>query len=82
MAMTDDIKRILRDTLVLGEQVDRLQADSPLLGAIAELDSVGVVSVLTALEEEFGIAVADDEISGAVFQTVGSLAGFVEAKLA
>jgi len=44
-SLTDDIKRILCDTLVLDkERVIQLDASSPLLGAIPELDSVGVVS--------------------------------------
>jgi acyl carrier protein len=81
MSVANDIKRILRDTLVLGDEVDTLQATSPLLGAIPELDSVGVVSVLTALEDEYDIVVEDDEISAAVFKTLGSLTEFVQQKL-
>lgn len=81
MALENDIKRILRDTLVLSGDVNSLQATSPLLGAIVELDSVGVVSVLTALEEEFDIVVEDDEISAAVFKTLGSLTEFLEEKV-
>ena len=57
-------------------------AQTPLLGAIPELDSMSVVGVLTALEERFGIEVFDDDIDGATFATVGSLTGFVQQKLA
>ncbi|MAT93744.1 MAG: acyl carrier protein [Halioglobus sp.] len=81
MALSDDIKRILQDTLVLGDEVQSMDADSPLLGAIPELDSVGVVSVLTALEDEFDIVVEDDEVSAAVFQTLGTLTDFVDEKV-
>lgn len=42
---------------------------------------MAVVSVLTAIEEEFGISVDDDEISASIFETVGSLVAFVESKL-
>ena len=80
MDLADDIKRILKDTLVLGDEVDDMDLDSPLLGAVPELDSVGVVSVLTALEEEYDIEVEDDEISAAVFRTLGTLADFLKAK--
>lgn len=82
MSLGNDIKRILRDTLVLGDEVNALEATSPLLGAIPELDSVGVISVLTALEEEFDIVVEDDEISAAVFKTLGTLTEFLEEKVA
>ena len=81
MALSDDIKRILQDTLVLGDEVQSMDANSPLLGAIPELDSVGVVSVLTALEDEFDIVVEDDEVSAAVFQTLGTLTSFVAEKV-
>jgi acyl carrier protein len=41
-----------------------------------------VVQVLTAIEEHFGVVVDDDEVSGDTFATLGSLADFVESKLA
>jgi acyl carrier protein len=53
-----------------------------LLGAVPELDSMAVATLITALEERFGFAVNDDEIDGAAFESVGSLADFVAAKLA
>jgi acyl carrier protein len=40
-----------------------------------------VVSVLTAIEEEYGIVVEDDEISADVFKTLGSLIEFLEHKI-
>lgn len=59
----------------------RLNESSRLMGAIPELDSMAVVTVITTLEERFGFSVADDEIDGSIFATVGSLTGFVESKL-
>lgn len=59
-----------------------LDAGSALLGSIAELDSMAVVSIITALEERFGFAVDDDEVDSRTFATVGSLTGFVQGKLA
>ena len=56
--------------------------DTALIGALPELDSMGVVSLLTAFEEQFGIVVEDDEIDGSIFQTFGTLLSFIEAKLA
>ena len=78
----DEVRQILIDVLNLGEQGCALSAGSPLLGALPELDSMAVVSLITALEEQFDIAVADDEIDTATFETLGSLARFVEGKLA
>jgi acyl carrier protein len=42
---------------------------------------MAVISVITALEEHFDISIADDEIEGATFATLGSLAQFVDQKL-
>jgi acyl carrier protein len=58
-----------------------MDASTPLLGAIPELDSMAVVHVITALEEHFGISVADDEIGATAFATLGTLSAFVEQKL-
>ena len=56
--------------------------DTPLLGAIPELDSMAVVTLITTLEEQFGLVIDDDDIDGATFATVGSLVEFVNSKLA
>ena len=73
---------VLDDTLSLNGRSASFDRDTPLLGALPELDSFAVASLLTAIEEHFGISIGDDEVDGAVFATVGSLADFVEQKLA
>lgn len=80
--LIDDVKRVVGTTLQIGTRADSMHAATPLLGAIPELDSMAVVSLITALEEQFGIAVDDDEIGAEAFETLGSLAAFVERKLA
>jgi acyl carrier protein len=42
---------------------------------------MAVVTVLTAIEENFGIEVDDDEISAEVFESFGTLCSFVEQKI-
>jgi acyl carrier protein len=76
------VRTILRDTLQLGDRAARLKAASGLLGALPELDSMAVVTVITALEDQFGFVVEDDEISADTFATFGSLVRFVESKVA
>ncbi|RTL02275.1 MAG: acyl carrier protein, partial [Neisseriaceae bacterium] len=71
---------ILADTLQLEARVETFDLDTPLLGSIPELDSIAVINLITALEEQFGFTVADDEISADTFASVGSLLTFVEAK--
>jgi len=79
--MFDSIREILRNTLQLGQRADQLTPESPLLGAIPEFDSMAVVTVLTMVEEEFGIEIEDDEVSADVFETVGALADFVAVRV-
>ncbi|MGC2456581.1 MAG: phosphopantetheine-binding protein [Gallionellaceae bacterium] len=81
MNIQTDVKGILNRSLQLGPRADTLTAESPLLGALPELDSMAVVTILTALEDHFGFTVDDDEISAETFATLGSLVDFVELKL-
>ncbi|MCW5662462.1 MAG: acyl carrier protein [Piscinibacter sp.] len=81
MDIEQEVIRTLHAVLGLDAAKQRLDADSPLLGTVAELDSMAVVSILTALEERFGIAVDDDEVDGRTFASVASLTEFVRGKL-
>lgn len=72
------VRSVLGETLQLGELADQLTESSRLLGEIPELDSMAVLSVLTALETQFGISFDDDNISAESFETVGSLVSLVE----
>jgi acyl carrier protein len=46
------------------------------------IDSTGVLELVTFVEGEYGISVADEEIVPANFDTVNALAGFVARKKA
>jgi acyl carrier protein len=76
----EKIRLILTDTLGLRQL--KLDQSTPLLGSIPELDSMAVASVITALEEQFGFQIHDDEISARHFATLGTLDQFVQSKLA
>lgn len=78
----DGVRAVLTRSLQLGTRGASLTRSTPLLGGLPELDSMAVVHVLAALEEQFGIIVADDDVSAETFATFGSLADFVESKLA
>lgn len=80
--LLEEVKSVVGSVLQLGERARRMNEATPLLGAVPELDSMAVVSVITALEERFDISVADDEIGAATFETLGSLTRFVEGKVA
>ena len=82
MPVVESIKRVLRDTLQLGDRVKQFNESTGLFGSIPEFDSMAVVTIVAALEEQFDIAIDDDDISADVFETLGSLTRFVEGKLA
>lgn len=76
-----EVVRVLDDVLSLKGRSASFTRDTHLLGAIPELDSMAVVTLITTLEERFGITVEDDDISGDTFATVGSVSDFVTGKL-
>jgi len=80
MRHLDEVRTIVSETL--GLRGPRLDAASVLLGGVPELDSMAVISLITALENHFGFAIDDDEISASHFATLATLASFVDAKLA
>ena len=78
MAKIDELKTILADIL----EIDTSDFDesTEMLGALPEFDSMAVVGVITALEESFGISIADDDIDATIFESVGSLLEYVNSK--
>ena len=76
------VLRLLDDVLSLEGRAQSFTRATALLGAVPELDSMAVVSLMTAMEEQMGISIDDDEVDGDVFATVGSLTDFLAAKLA
>ena len=77
-ATLDGVRAVLTETLGIEDRAGTLDPETQLFGSIPELDSLAVVEVITALEDRFDFQIDDDEFSGDVFETVGSLADFVE----
>lgn len=76
----------LRGVLVdlLGIDADRVatfDADTPLFGALPELDSMAVATMLTELEDRTDIIIDDDEVDIDMFETFGALRNFIAGKL-
>lgn len=75
------IRAVLRDVLGVSQaRVDALTESSPLFGAMPELDSMAVASVLTELEDRLAIVVEDDEVDGEMLATFGSLSRYARGK--
>lgn len=82
MNVQAEVLRVLDEVLSLNGRSATFGRDTPLLGAIPELDSMAVVSLITTLEEQLGITLADDDIGGDTFASVGSLVDLVAAQVA
>jgi len=81
VTVEDQLRAILRD--VLGVDAARAAAiddDTPLFGAMPELDSMAVAGLLTEIEDRLHILIDDDEVDGEMLESFGSLAAFVRAK--
>lgn len=82
MAVETEVVRILDSVLCLQGRSATFHRNTPLLGALPELDSMAVLGIMTALEERFSFLIEDDEINSSVFATLGTLTDFVIAKQA
>ncbi len=77
----DTLRAILRDVLGLDPvRAAAIDEDTPLFGAMPELDSMAVAGLLTEIEDRLHILIEDDEVDGAMLESFGSLAAFVRAK--
>lgn len=73
----DGVRRVLVRTLGIEDRAGGIDADTALLGGLPELDSLAVLELAAALEDDFGIVIDDADFTGEVFETVGTLAAFV-----
>lgn len=75
------VRATLRDVLGLSEaRAAAFRSDTPLFGALPELDSLAVAGLLTEIEERLGILIEDDEVDGEMLETFGALVSFAASK--
>jgi acyl carrier protein len=76
----DAVKAVVVDTLGVEDRADAIDASTPLFGALPELDSMAVLELVLELEQRFEIEIDGDDVTADVFETLASLAAFVDAK--
>jgi acyl carrier protein len=79
------VEETIREILVAELELDLRRygahtTDVALLGRGIGLDSIDALTLVTALENRFGIEVNDDDLTVDLFKTVGTLAGYVARK--
>jgi acyl carrier protein len=81
LQVENTVRGVLRDVLgISAERVAEFREDTPLFGALPELDSLAVAGVLTELEDRLGILIEDDEVDGEMLESFGALTRFAAAK--
>lgn len=76
------LRNILRDVLGLGdEQVAAMNDQSLLFGALPEMDSMAVATLLTEIEDRFNIVIDDDDIDAETFESFGNMMLFLHRKV-
>ena len=81
MDVCGEVLSILDEGLSLGGRTEGFDLDTPLLGALPELDSMAVLAVIQLLEERFGFVDDEHRIDGSTFATVGTLVDFVRSSI-
>jgi acyl carrier protein len=78
---TEGVKAVLVSVLGIEDRAATIDAGTPLLGSLPELDSMAVLELVAALEQQFGVTIDDDDVTAEVFETLGSLTELVDSKL-
>ena len=81
MDVTQEVIQLLDGILNWHGRGAAFTRDTALLGVMPDLDSMAVLSLIVGLGERFCIAIDDDDLHGDIFQNIGSLVDFVDAKL-
>ena len=71
--MLSDVLEILDRELNLQGKALNFTAETKLAGALPQLDSMAIVNVVAALEEKLDFEFPEDQLDGAIFETVGTL---------
>jgi len=80
MKVMEDVEKILLTEVARDLGRESLDPDEDLLVA-GVIDSLGVVKVIVALEKAFRIEIKDEDVVPENFQSLDSLARFVEQKM-
>lgn len=76
------VRALLRDVLAIPHaRVEKFTPETPLFGAVPELDSMAVAGLLTEMEDRLGFVIDDAEVDAEMLSTFGALADFARSKL-
>lgn len=79
MNVKDQIRSFVAENFLFSNNGFDLDDDESFLEA-GVVDSLGVLELVTFVEEKFGVSVSDDEIVPANFDSVNNLAAYIQAR--
>jgi acyl carrier protein len=75
------LRALLADVLGMdAARIARFDEATELFGALPEFDSMAVATLLTGIEERFGVLIEDDDVDAEDFANFGTLLAFVRRK--
>ena len=74
------LRAYIQEVFLFGDDLE--YADDASLMQAGIIDSVGVLELVSYIEEEFGITVEDDELIPANFDSLANIADYLGRKLA
>jgi acyl carrier protein len=79
MSVARKVERFVVEEIAVGRGIESVSHDEDLLAADI-LDSLGIMELVSFLEEQYGIRVSDDDLTPENFQTVDSIVAFIDRK--
>jgi 3-hydroxyacyl-[acyl-carrier-protein] dehydratase len=71
------VREIMRRDLKLGPEIE-INEDTPFFGSEADIDSLDILLLLGSVEKEFGIRIPGEAVGREAFQSVGTLARYID----
>ena len=79
MSVLETVLRVLDRELYLQGRALEFTEDSLLRGSLPQLDSMAIVNLVAALEEQLGFEFPEEQLDGAIFESVGTLVACVDS---
>jgi len=80
MHCNGEIQRFIQDHIVNGQKNVDLEKSTNLIEE-GVIDSLGIMKLLTFIEETYNIQISDEELLPENFESLGAITGMVESKL-
>ena len=80
-SVTRRVKEAIIESLALPVTADEIADDEVLFGGGMALDSIASLEIIAAIEREFGLEVADEDLTAELFDSVATLTEYVVSRL-